>query len=86
MQAGSGVVFTYLFHCVVQGSCYLVCSNNTQHLTHVVKDTSDLIIAFNSPSFVSFGPVTKTAEMYKLQRSKEAFKTLFSTESVTFIT
>ncbi len=54
----------------------------------MVKDTSDLIIAFDSPGFVLgfFGPVTKTAEMYKLQRSKDAFKNLYSAESLTFIT
>lgn len=65
---------------VFQRSCCLVCWNNTLH-----KDASDLIIALNSPSLFCC-PVTKTGEMCKLQRHREAFKNPLATESLTFIT
>lgn len=87
MQAGSGVVFTNLLHCVSETLLYSLLK---QYSTHVAKDKSDLIIAFVSTSFLGrvgvLYPVTKTAEMYKLQQNKEAIKNLFSTESLTFIT
>lgn len=59
MQAGSGVVFTYLFHCVFERGCYLVCSNNTQHVKHVVKETCDLNSSLIHPVCLFFLSYTK---------------------------
>lgn len=44
-QAGSGVVFTYLLHCVFE-NLLLSLLNNSQHLTHVLKDKNDLSLEF----------------------------------------
>lgn len=43
MQAGSGVVFAYLFHCVPETFFYSVWSNNAEYVTRVCKDASDLL-------------------------------------------
>lgn len=49
-RTGSGVVFTYLFHCVPAG-CYSARSNNAGHFAPLDKDVSDLTTA----AVASFG-------------------------------
>lgn len=52
---GSGIVFTYLFHCVSDSQLHSSLKQYHQHLAHVVKVTSDLIImTFNSSCWCFF--------------------------------
>lgn len=82
MPAGSAVVFTSLFHCVSREA--VIWFAQTIRLTHVVKGTGDLIIAFNSARLFVFS--STRSQDCRNAGAKEAFKTLFSAESLTFTT
>lgn len=88
VQAGSGVVFTNRFHCISEKLLFSLLkqysTRNTCGQGHNWPHNSAQFTQFIC--LFIFAQFTKTAEVYKLQLSKAAFKNLFTTVSLAFIT